>query len=134
MESLNKKLNLLWASKILNYDFDMLSNNITFLLETLDDGEIHRYELELKKVSMLYFVNNAGDTRFDIFEPDEDDYLEFTSISILENVALNIESEKHEWMKQYNGKANVCIEIWSKVVLIEVNSIVLNNESYLLSK
>lgn len=49
MESLNKKLNLLWASKILNYDFDMLSNNITFLLETLDDGEIHRYELELKK-------------------------------------------------------------------------------------
>lgn len=134
MESLNKKLNLLWASKILNYDFDMLSNNITFLLETLDDGEIHRYELELKKVSMLYFVNNAGDTRFDIFEPDEDDYLEFTSISILENVALNIESEKHEWMKQYNGEANVCIEIWSKVVLIEVNSIVLNNESYLLSK
>lgn len=50
MENLKKKLNLLWASKILNYDFDMLSNNITFLLETLDDGQIHRYELKFKKL------------------------------------------------------------------------------------
>ena len=44
MENLIEKLNLLWASKILNYDYDMLLNNITFLLETLDNGQIHRYE------------------------------------------------------------------------------------------
>lgn len=134
MEDLKKKLNLLWASKILNYDFDMLSNNIIFLLETLDYGEIHRYELKLKKVSMLYFVNNAGNARFNIFEPDENDYLEFTSISILDDVSFNIESEKHEWIKQYKGKANVCIEIWSKLVLIEANSIEIDNENYLLYK
>lgn len=134
MENLKKKLNLLWASKILNYDFDMLSNNITFLLETLDDGEIHRYELEFKKVSMLYFVNNVGDTRFNISEPDKDDYLEFTSINIMEDVQFYIESERHEWIKQYKGKANVCIEIWSKVVLIEADSIKLNNGNYSLSK
>lgn len=112
----------------------MLSNNITFLLETSDDGQIHRHELKFKKVSMVYFVNNVGDTRFNIFEPDEDDYLEFTSISILEDVKFNIESERDEWLKQYQGKANVCIEIWSKVYLIEVDSIEWNNENYLLSK
>lgn len=134
MENLIEKLNLLWASKILNYDYDMLLNNITFLLETLDDGQIHRYELKFKKVSMVYFVNNVGDTRFNIFEPDEDDYLEFTSISILEDVKFDIESERDEWLKQYQGKANVCIEIWSKVLLIEADSIELNNENCSLSK
>ena len=87
MENLIEKLNLLWASKILNYDYDMLLNNITFLLETLDNGQIHRYELKFKKVS-----------------------------------------------KQYQGKANVCIEIWSKVLLIEADSIELNNENCSLSK
>lgn len=134
MESLKKKLNLLWASKIMNYDFNMLSNNITFLLETLDDGQIHRYELKFKKVSIVYFVNNVGDTRFNIFEPDKDDYLELTSISILEDVKFDIESERHEWIKLYQGKANVCIEIWGKVLLIEADSIELNNENCLLSK
>ena len=134
MENLIEKLNLLWASKILNYDYDMLLNNITFLLETLDNGQIHRNELKFKKVSMVYFVNNVGDTRFNIFEPDEDDYLEFTSISILEDVKFDIESERDEWLKQYQGKANVCIEIWSKVLLIEADSIELNNENCSLSK
>lgn len=83
---------------------------------------------------MVYFVNNVGDTRFNIFEPDEDDYLEFTSISILEDVKFDIESERDEWLKQYQGKANVCIEIWSKVLLIEADSIELNNENCSLSK
>ena len=83
---------------------------------------------------MVYFVNNVGDTRFNIFEPDEDDYLEFTSISILEDVKFDIESERDEWLKQYQGKANVCIEIWSKVLLIEADSIGLNNENCSLSK
>lgn len=83
---------------------------------------------------MIYFVNNAGDTRFNIFKPDEDDYLEFTSISILEDVKFDIESERNEWIKQYQGKANVCIEIWSKILLIEADSIEFNNENCLLSK
>ena len=30
MENLIEKLNLLWASKILNYDYDMLLNNILY--------------------------------------------------------------------------------------------------------
>ena len=90
--------------------------------------------MKFKKVSMVYFVNNVGDTRFNIFEPDEDDYLEFTSISILEDVKFDIESERDEWLKQYQGKANVCIEIWSKVLLIEADSIELNNENCSLSK
>ena len=67
MENLIEKLNLLWASKILNYDYDMLLNNITFLLETLDNGQIHRYELKFKKFSMVYFFNNLGDTILNIF-------------------------------------------------------------------
>lgn len=134
MENLKEKLILLWASKILKYNFDMLSNKITFLLETLDDDEIQRYGLVLKNVSMLYFVNNAGDTRFNIFEPDKDDYLEFTSINILNDVELHIESEEDRWLKQYGGKANVCIEIWSKIILIEADSIELNYENYDLEK
>ena len=81
-----------------------------------------------------YIGINLGDTRFNIFEPDEDDYLEFTSISILEDVKFDIESERDEWLKQYQGKANVCIEIWSKVLLIEADSIELNNENCSLSK
>ena len=44
MENLIEKLNLLWASKILNYDYDMLLNNITFLLETLDNYLLSQYE------------------------------------------------------------------------------------------
>ena len=52
----------------------------------------------------------------------------------MEDVKFDIESERDEWLKQYQGKANVCIEIWSKVLLIEADSIELNNENCSLSK
>jgi|AKZA01.1.fsa_nt_gi hypothetical protein len=130
MDKLQKQLNLLWASKVIAYHFDMLLNKILFILETVDNGEINMYELSINSVSLFYFINNVSDSRKNIFVPDDDDYLEFTSINILEDVKVLAESQQNSWINQYNGEVNVCIEIWNKLLVIEASSLELNNINY----
>ena len=130
MDKLQKQLNLLWASKVIEYHFDMLSNKILFILETMDNGVLNKYKLSFNSVSMFYFINNVTDSRKNVFVSDDDDYLEFTSINILEDVKVLAESQQNSWINQYNGEANVSIEIWNKLLVIEASSLELNNISY----
>lgn len=130
MDTLQKQLSLLWASKVIEYHFDMLSNKILFILETMDNGEINKYELSFNSVSLFYFINNVSDSRKNIFVPDDDYYLEFTSINILEDVKVLAESQQNSWINQYNGEVNVSIEIWNKLLVIEASSLELNNINY----
>ena len=134
MEELKKNLDILWASRVLEYHFDMLTNKVSFHLETIDNGNIYKYEINFNRVSLFYFINDNTESRKNMYAPDEDDYLEFTSINILQDAEVILDSCRDNWIEQYKGKANICIEIWSKLILIEADSIELNSTVYLLNK
>jgi len=127
---LQEQLNFLWASKVLDYDFDMLSNKISFRLQTIDNKEENEYILVFNKVSIWYFINNISLSRKDIFEVEKGEYLEFTSIGFLKNAKIRLESFEKDWIKEYNGNGNICIEIWSKLLIIEASSVTLNEVEY----
>jgi len=127
---LEEKLNMLWASVILDYRFDMLRNEITFELETIDGERKNRHTLEFKKVSMWYFINNFSDYRKRINPPEEGSYLEITSIEVFEDFDIIIGNSQQDWLKKYNSQVNVSIEIWNQFLFIEAAVIKLDGIEY----
>ena len=130
---LKSELDLLWTSEIAEYKFDIMRNEIVFKLRTMNNGLFGTHVLVLKGVSTCFFVNNNTDYRKEMYEITEEDYLEFTSINILNNIKiLPTSKEKEEWIEQFSGEANISIEIWSKLLLIEVEKVEINGKEYLL--
>lgn len=133
---------LYWESKIIEYNFDMLKNEINFRISFphKENDTIRRieYNLNFKKVSSYFFIKDVGDDRFyavNDYEYEETDYLELSSIGYYENGIGNffIESKK-EWAKQYNANANFALEIWSGMLFIEAGIFEINDKVYHLKK
>ena len=132
MDYIQKQIGKVWESRILEYEFDILKSKIIFKLEIVNIDGRDIYTLELRDVSVCYFINDITEKRKRIFEPDHGDYLEFTSITLLKNINVHIKSQGKEWIEQYHGAANISIEIWDRQLFVEAKSIVLDNDVYFL--
>ena len=123
------KLNNFWEGKINKIDFNILSNKILFSLEIIENKKVTLHEIEFINVSTYYFVNNSTDKRHAFIKEDYDDYLEMTSIYLIDSdTVINLESDKEKWLTQYCAKVNIALEIWSSLFLIEAEEIRIDSE------
>ncbi len=122
--------NGLWASKIVNIYFDIIHNSIKIAIEINDTGKISNHIIEFQEVCSYFFLNNIGSKRDTFIKPESGDFLELTSINLIENIPkLKICSEE-KWIEQYYSQANVAVEIWSRMLFIEANQVVIDSKIY----
>ncbi|MDQ8765938.1 YxiG family protein [Streptococcus ruminantium] len=118
-------------SRINSYRWDMLNNTLFISLILLENGVTSEYQLEFRNVSCLYFANDTSKNRTIVVSPDEGDYLELTSIHLLtDETDINLYSETDKWLCQFNGKGNIVLEIWNKLLVIECSQVLVDGKIY----
>jgi hypothetical protein len=80
LAKLKAVLDNLWANVIDEMNIDVFNHRITFTTKAIDNGTITNYQLTFEEISSFYFVEGTGEERFNLLEPEEDSYLELTSI------------------------------------------------------
>ncbi|MEK5058709.1 MULTISPECIES: hypothetical protein [unclassified Paenibacillus] len=136
MREIISKLNVVWGGVIKEIDFDLLSNSIQINLDVVENGEVNNHSLKFEKVSAHYFVRNNGSERLNYFNEDNDhdnsSYLELTSIDYYENGIgkLSVNSSSESWVTEYYSSANFAIEIWSSMLFIESNTLIIDGVQF----
>ena len=128
-KNLKEQLDKLWATTINSYEFDILSNSITFEIESLWSGKVEHYTVRFLKVNTWYFVKGCAEFRKEINDPEPWECLEISTIDIVDNVKMVIDDELNI-LERYNSEVNVCIEIWSSLLLIEAEAIEVDGVTY----
>ena len=121
-------LDKLWASVIESMDIDILRNQITFRLTNCFNETLTHYILRFLSVSSFYYINAAGDMRFNMLEYEDGDFLELSSICYYPKGIGEIDIKQgYSWTKQCCSSANYALEIWQKSFLIEAKQIEIVN-------
>ncbi|WP_252250330.1 hypothetical protein [Clostridium sp. ZBS13] len=128
---LQNKLNELWAGVIELFQINILKNTISFIIKVIEDGQEHKYNVVFNGVSSYYFVHDSGECRYNLFDSEDDDYLELTSIDYYKNgLDIKMKSLTEEWVKQYYSNTNFVLEIWSSILFIEAKSVTINEKTF----
>lgn len=130
MNALNDALALLWASRIKTYSVDFLNNAMSFELESVDSGNIQNHSLEICQIRAFSFFNNTKDSIEEIWIPEPDDYLELTSISLISKTEQVIKSTDEKWAEQYGSSFNMCLELWSNLILVNTPLVIIDGVQY----
>lgn len=131
--SIQQRMNDLFESRIVSYSMDLLENKLSLELELLENEVRTNYSVEFMNVSTFYLINNTTGERKEIYPPDEDDYLELTSINLSnDTINISLDSKEEVWLKQYNGCGKVILEIWSKLVVLEAEKLKVNEDVFIL--
>lgn len=124
------QLNVLWNAYITDIQMDVLNDTLTFKLKSLKDGIVQSRELTFVDVSAYYYVKDSLSYRFNFYDREKIEYLELTSIEYLEKGSAQMYmhvKEEQEWSKSYSSEANIVMEIWESVLLIEARKIRLDD-------
>lgn len=128
---LQNKLNELWGGVIEFFEVDILNNSISLSIKVIDNGQENKYNLVFNRVSSYYFVHDSGEQRYNLFDPEEGDYLELTSIDYYKGgLNIKLESLTEDWVKQYYSNPNFVLEIWSSMLFIEAKSVIINGRIF----
>ena len=121
----------LWANVIDNLNIDVMNHKISLTTRAIDDSKVTYYQLSFEEVSSFYFIENSGEERFNLFELEEDSYLELTSIDYHpKGIGLiSIKSKTDHWVKQYISNSNFSIEIWNSMLFVEAKRVVINGKA-----
>ncbi|WP_231926012.1 hypothetical protein [Geobacillus thermoleovorans] len=76
-------LNEMWATVVKSFHIDILSHTISLNVKVVDNEKY--YKIVFKGVSSFYFVENSGDSRLNLVDPEDGDYIELTSIDYYKN-------------------------------------------------
>ncbi|MGT2949704.1 hypothetical protein BU202_00055 [Streptococcus cuniculi] len=127
MHNVQGLLESFFESKVTQFECDLFKNRVSIQCQTTEYSE---HQIALSDVSCLYFINNDTDHRLNILEFDDDDYVELTSIYILDDsVRFHLLSEE-TWVNSYRGYGNILIELWSKILIIESKTITIDGIDY----
>lgn len=129
-------LDRLWAGVIQHLNFDILQHTITFHIQTIDNDDVDHFILTFKGVSSYYFVEDSEEKRLHPIDPDEDAYLELTSIDYYENGVGQISiqsSSENNWVNNYFSSANFVLELWNSMLFIEAQIVTINDETFKVS-
>jgi hypothetical protein len=132
LEQLKAWLDNLWANVIDEINIDVFNHRITFSTKAIDNGTITNYQLTFEEVSSFYFVEGTGEDRFNLLEPEEDSYLELTTIDYHPNGigSITVKSKTEEWVKRYISNSNFTIEIWNSMLFVEAERLVINGKTF----
>lgn len=130
MYALNDALALLWASRIKTYSVDFLNNAMSFELESVDFGKIQNHSLEICQIRAFSFFNNTKDSIEKIWVPEPNDYLELTSISLITKTEQVVKSIDEKWVEQYGSSFNMCLELWSNLILVNTPLVKIDGVPY----
>ena len=132
MNALTERLNNFWESVIKKINIDMLDNSISIGLEVIENGNFSRHTITFREVSSYFYLNNIGESRLNIHQVEESDYLELTSINYLKDGIgqIKVDSTTEKWVNQCSASANFVLEIWSKVLFVEAQKIMVDEEEY----
>jgi len=132
MNTLTEALNHFWESIIKNIAVDILNSSISIELEIVENGESYKHTVIFKEVSSYFYLNNIGDSRLCIHQPEEDEYLELTTINYLEEGVgqIKVVSMNETWANQCFASANFVIEIWSRILFIEAKKVIIDRNEY----
>lgn len=119
-DELSGLLNGLWASDVLDYQFDIIRNRIHFKLRSYNTytNASRERTLSLERVAGFHFVDSYA-------EGDEADYLEMMSIDILEEPVTI--KQFSAWDSDRCFDANLFFEIWNQEFLVDTRRIVLDD-------
>lgn len=134
---LQKELNKIWEGRVQTLDFDPLNRRIQFKIKFYrSGGGINIVSLIFFKVSAFYFVNEIANERFNIYEPDEGDSKELTSIYWYPNgvgeikIVTNPSAENVNWAKQWYSSANFAIDLEPSILLIEAQTVSIDGKTF----
>jgi len=82
---LETKLNKIGESKVGEFIVDLLNHSMKFSLKQVEGETQHDYTLVFKEVSSLYYISAYTEDRMDMWEPEEGDWIELTSIDYFKN-------------------------------------------------
>jgi len=75
------------------------------------------------------WINDVESRKTPLYDGD---YYELTSIYLLDEIECECILKGSEWMKNFNLRPNIVIDIWLLVLLIECKSITIDGQEYLL--
>jgi len=132
LNGLKATTDALWAGIIRKMDFNLLKHEIFFDVEVIENGVSSKHSVIFEDVASYFYSNNIEDKRLEIYIPDEEDYLEMTSIHYLEGGIgqIGIQSNSEPWAKQWHSSANFIIEIWSAHLFIEARTVIIDGEIF----
>ncbi|SFS45737.1 YxiG family protein [Marininema halotolerans] len=122
----------LWAGIIVEYSMDLMKNKVVFLVDTLDNGILTKYEAVFEEIFCLCYIR----------EPNlSGEYVPFEEGDICEMVSIHFspeglgKEEPSEWdmsyVNQYNQFANFAIELLdSSMLYIGSKYITINGERF----
>lgn len=121
----------LFEAQIDDFKLDMLQNTLTIDVTILENGLKRHRTIVFKNIATMYYINNSTEQRSNMINLDKDDYIELTSIYLLEDlIKYQIVTDSETWLTQYEGGGNLALELWSKVLVLEVDELIIDNVSY----
>ncbi|AWV32364.1 hypothetical protein [Paenibacillus odorifer] len=126
MKELQDNLNKLWASIIEKQVIDIFNHFILFEIKSINNGEVSFHQLKFNNVKSIYYINDQLP-----FEPEEDDYLELTSVLFEKERTNEIKvSSKSKEYSYLTSNSNFLIEIWGRELLIEASSVEIDGKLF----
>lgn len=133
MKITEENINIMLAeSIIMDYKFDLFSNELIFDLIMLESGKLSTFHVVFNNISALNYVYREGNMdKITLNAESRGQYnLEFTSITFLKNTEITFEKDGKEWLSQYMPKYNIAIEIGTRILLACAESITINDKKY----
>lgn len=130
LEKIRTEFNEILESKINKIDFNLLTSSIEFLIEYIENGNKINTHIIFMNVSSYFFVNDTREDRKSFIEYEDGNYLEITSIDVIEgNLEIQPKAQAR-WIEQYGASANIAIEIWNRILLIEASKIIIGEKEF----
>ena len=131
-ENIKNKFMELEEGIIKDYSFDMLYNTIFLSVGVIENGIEKEYSVLISNVSMYYYINNTEEKRKIMNIIEDNEYLECTTINTISKQTKIIFhcGEEDKWLNQYGANANLVIEIWNKLLVIEAQLIKINEMEF----
>ncbi|WP_338751120.1 hypothetical protein [Bacillus sp. FJAT-52991] len=122
LTDIQDQLNALWGAVITASHIDLQNDTVIFKLEMIKNNVVQLCELRFIDVSAFYYVKDRLPFRFNFYDREKVDYLELTSIHYQDEGSASIQihlPEEAEWSREFSSNANIILEIWDSVLLIE---------------
>lgn len=131
MKKLQEGFADLWGSIILETKFNLIQDEITMDLKSIDHGETTYYKLRFCEVSAYYYAKNTVENRYEFYDEDKVEYLEITTIDYENDIIVNLQvPDEKEWSQDYSSQFNVSLEIWNSILYIEARQVIINDKIY----
>jgi hypothetical protein len=133
IQEIRNEFNKISECKITEINFDILKNRIKISLDFSNGINEKNTELVFEHVSSFYFVNNTEEQRKNFVMFENGDYLELTSIDIVEGYNTIEPKANEKWIEQYKTSINISIEIWNRVLFIESSQVIVGDKEFILT-